>query len=104
VPKEFNKGGDSQSWVHGLNDIDPGGGAVMNLGQGKIAVWKDHDGVPYAVSASCTHKGCIVTWNNAERTWDCPCHGSIFSTDGRVIHGPAVEPLPPRKLPKNWLR
>ena len=104
VPKEFNKGGDSQSFVHSLDDINPDGGAVMNLGQGKIAVWKDRDGVPHAVSASCTHKGCIVTWNNAERTWDCPCHGSIFSAGGSVIHGPAVEPLPPRKLPPNWLR
>ena len=104
VPKGFNKGGDSQSIVHGLDDIEPGGGAVMNLGQGKIAVWKGDDGVPNAVSASCTHKGCIVTWNNADRTWDCLCHGSIFATDGSVIHGPAVEPLPPRKLPPNWLR
>jgi glycine/D-amino acid oxidase-like deaminating enzyme/nitrite reductase/ring-hydroxylating ferredoxin subunit len=104
VPKEFNKGGDTQSFVHSLDDIDPGGGAVMNLGQGKIAVWKGNDGVPHAVSASCTHKGCTVTWNNAERTWDCPCHGSIFSADGSVIHGPAVEPLPSRKLPPNWLR
>jgi hypothetical protein len=50
---------------------------VMNLGQGKIAVWKGNDGIPHAVSASCTHKGCTVTWNSAERTWDCPCHGSI---------------------------
>ena len=104
VPKEFNKGGESQSIVHSLDDIDPGTGAVMNLGQGKIAVWRDDGGVPHAVSASCSHKGCIVTWNNAERSWDCPCHGSIFSADGSVIHGPAVEPLPPRKLPKNWLR
>jgi glycine/D-amino acid oxidase-like deaminating enzyme/nitrite reductase/ring-hydroxylating ferredoxin subunit len=104
VPKEFNKGGESQSIVHSLDDIDPGAGAVMNLGQGKIAVWRDDDGVPHAVSASCSHKGCTVTWNNAERTWDCPCHGSIFDADGSVIHGPAVEPLPPRKLPKNWLR
>lgn len=104
VPKGFNKGGDSQSFVHSLDDIDPGGGAVMNLGQGKIAVWKGDDGVPHAVSASCTHKGCIVTWNNAERTWDCPCHGSIFSADGSVIHGPAVNALPPRKVPPNWLR
>jgi nitrite reductase/ring-hydroxylating ferredoxin subunit len=104
VPKEFNKGGESQSIVHSLDDIDPGAGAVMNLGQGKIAVWRDDDGVPHAVSASCSHQGCTVTWNNAERTWDCPCHGSIFDADGSVIHGPAVEPLPPRKLPKNWLR
>jgi nitrite reductase/ring-hydroxylating ferredoxin subunit len=103
VAKGFNKGGESQSIVHGLDDIAPGGGAVMNLGQGKVAVWKGDDGVPHAVSASCTHKGCIVTWNNADRTWDCPCHGSIFATNGSVIHGPAVEPLAPRKLPPNWL-
>jgi glycine/D-amino acid oxidase-like deaminating enzyme/nitrite reductase/ring-hydroxylating ferredoxin subunit len=101
-PRKFNKGGDSQSIVHSLDSIELGGGAVMNLGRGKIAVWKGDDGTPYAVSASCTHKGCTVTWNNADRTWDCPCHGSIFAIDGSVIHGPAVEPLPARKLPRNW--
>jgi len=104
VPRKFNKGGDSQSFVHGLDQIEPGGGGVMNLGRGKIAVWKGYDGTPHAVSASCTHKGCIVTWNNADQTWDCPCHGSIFSADGCVVYGPAVESLPPRKLPPNWLR
>jgi nitrite reductase/ring-hydroxylating ferredoxin subunit len=104
VPTKFNKGGDSQSFVHGLDQIEPGCGGVMNLGRGKIAVWKGYDGTPHAVSASCTHKGCIVTWNNADQTWDCPCHGSIFSADGCVVHGPAVESLPPRKLPPNWLR
>jgi nitrite reductase/ring-hydroxylating ferredoxin subunit len=104
VPGKFNKGGDSQSFVHGLDQIEPGGGGVMNVGRGKVAVWKGYDGTSHAVSASCTHKGYIVTWNNADRTWDCPCHGSIFSADGYVIHGPAVESLPPRKLPPNWLR
>ena len=104
APRNFNKGGDSQSIVHSLDDIEPGGGAVMNLGRGKIAVWKGADGTPHAVSASCTHKGCTVTWNNADRTWDCPCHGSIFSVDGGVIHGPAVEPLSPKKFPPSWLR
>jgi glycine/D-amino acid oxidase-like deaminating enzyme/nitrite reductase/ring-hydroxylating ferredoxin subunit len=104
VPRKFNKGGNSQSFVHSLDEIEPGGGAVMNLGRGKIAVWKEANGNPHAVSASCTHKGCIVTWNNADRTWDCPCHGSIFATDGSVIHGPALEPLPLKKLPPNWLR
>ena len=104
APKKFNKGGNSQSIVRSLDDIEPGGGAVMNLGRGQIAVWKENDGTPHAVSASCTHKGCIVTWNNADRTWDCPCHGSIFSAEGSVLHGPAVEPLPPRKFPANWLR
>jgi glycine/D-amino acid oxidase-like deaminating enzyme/nitrite reductase/ring-hydroxylating ferredoxin subunit len=102
APKGFNRGGDSKSLVGSLADIEPGAGAVMNLGRGKIAVWKADDGMPHAVSAVCTHKGCIVTWNNADRTWDCPCHGSIFSADGDVIHGPAVEPLAPRELPRNW--
>jgi Rieske Fe-S protein len=56
-------------------------------------VWKGADGIPHAISASCTHKGCTVTWNNADRTWDCPCHGSIFAIEGSVIHGPAMEPF-----------
>src|SRR5262245_32397698 len=103
VPRKFNKGGDSRSLVHSLDDIEAGGGAVMNLGRGTIAVWKGADGIPHAISASCTHKGCTVTWNNADRTWDCPCHGSIFAIDGSVIHGPAVEPLSPKKLPPSWL-
>jgi glycine/D-amino acid oxidase-like deaminating enzyme/nitrite reductase/ring-hydroxylating ferredoxin subunit len=104
APRKFNKGGDGQSYVHSLDDIEPGTGAVINLGRGKIAVWKEDDGTPHAVSASCTHKGCVVTWNNADRTWDCPCHGSIFAADGSVIHGPAVQPLAPKKFPPSWLR
>jgi Rieske Fe-S protein len=104
VPRKFNMGGNSRSLVHSLDDIEPGGSAVMNLGRGKIAVWKGDDGTPNAVSASCTHKGCTVTWNNADRTWDCPCHGSIFAIDGSVIHGPAVEPLSQKKFPPSWLR
>jgi len=51
VPRKFNKGGDSRSLVHSLDDIEPGGGAVMNLGRGRIAVWKGADGIPHAISA-----------------------------------------------------
>ena len=67
-------------------------------GEEKIAAWRDDDGALHALSASCTHKGCTVTWNNADRTWDCPCHGSIFAADGSVIHGPARKPLAAMQL------
>ena len=63
-------------------------------GEERVAVWRDETGALHELSASCTHKGCTVTWNNADRTWDCPCHGSVFERDGTVIHGPAREPLP----------
>jgi glycine/D-amino acid oxidase-like deaminating enzyme/nitrite reductase/ring-hydroxylating ferredoxin subunit len=76
-----------------IDDIGPGQGGVIEVGKQKVAVWKDDEGRAHAVAAECTHKGCPVTWNNAERTWDCPCHGSMFQADGQVIHGPAVAPL-----------
>ncbi|PDT83803.1 FAD-dependent oxidoreductase [Sinorhizobium sp. BJ1] len=97
-PKEFHKNGDSQSIVGSTDDIRPGEGGVILRGDEKIAVCRDSDGSLNAVSASCTHKGCTVTWNNADRTWDCPCHGSIFASDGSVIHGPASKPLAPAEL------
>jgi glycine/D-amino acid oxidase-like deaminating enzyme/nitrite reductase/ring-hydroxylating ferredoxin subunit len=97
--KKLNKGGDSQSEVRSIDDIAAGEGGVIKRGKAKLAVWKSADGRPHVLSASCTHKGCTVTWNNADRTWDCPCHGSIFSADGAVLHGPAVEPLEKKKLP-----
>lgn len=62
-------------------------------------MWKEADGTPHALSAACTHLGCTVTWNNADLTWDCPCHGSMFAREGDVLHGPATESLEPAKLP-----
>jgi glycine/D-amino acid oxidase-like deaminating enzyme/nitrite reductase/ring-hydroxylating ferredoxin subunit len=103
APKDFNKGGDTQSLVHSLEDIAPGAGRIMPLGQGKVAVYRSVDGELHALSAACTHKGCTLTWNDADHTWDCPCHGSMFAADGSVIHGPAVEPLPQKSLPSTWL-
>lgn len=99
APKGFNHGGETQSRVRSLDDISPGQGGVLKVGKEDVAIWKADDGTPHAFSASCTHKGCTLTWNNADRTWDCPCHGSIFGADGSVIHGPAVEPLAARHLP-----
>ena len=57
----------------------------------------------HAVSAVCTHLGCIVTWNGAEKSWDCPCHGSRFDTEGRVLHGPALKDLDRKDLDKKDL-
>ena len=97
-PEDFHKNGDSQSIVESTDDIGRGEGGVIVRGEEKVAAWRDEDGGLHAISAACTHKGCTVTWNNAEKTWDCPCHGSIFAADGSVIHGPARKPLPPAEL------
>ncbi|TKB23460.1 MAG: FAD-dependent oxidoreductase, partial [Mesorhizobium sp.] len=88
-PEGFHNNGRSQSIVSSTHDIAPGMGGVIVRGDEKIAAWRDTEGALQAVSATCTHKGCTVTWNNADHTWDCPCHGSIFAADGSVIHGPA---------------
>lgn len=99
VADDFNQGGESQSpQVDDLKAIGVGEGAIVTRNGEKMAVWRDDTGVLFAVSAACTHKGCTVTWNNADRTWDCPCHGSIFQADGQVIHGPARQPLERKPL------
>ena len=69
--------------------IPHGSGAVIRRGVEKVAVYCDENGVRHEYSAVCPHLGCIVHWNNTEKTWDCPCHGSRFSCDGKVINGPA---------------
>ncbi|GIP21856.1 FAD-dependent oxidoreductase [Paenibacillus sp. J22TS3] len=68
------------------------GSIVRHLGQ-KAAAYRDKDGTLYVVDSTCTHMGCEVSWNEGERTWDCPCHGSRFDHKGAVIEGPAKEPL-----------
>ena len=82
-------------------DLHAGEAAVVQVGQvagRNVAVCRDAHGGLHAVSAVCTHMGCIVQWNTAEASWDCPCHGSRFDTDGAVLQGPAVDPLEPREL------
>jgi glycine/D-amino acid oxidase-like deaminating enzyme/nitrite reductase/ring-hydroxylating ferredoxin subunit len=81
-----------------LAEIAPGQGAVVSLDGETLAVSRDGHGALCAVSAACTHMGCIVHWNEAERTWDCPCHGGRYAADGRVIEGPPLADLKPRPL------
>jgi nitrite reductase/ring-hydroxylating ferredoxin subunit len=75
-------------------DVEPGEGRVVRRGLGHVALYRDTDGIVHAVSARCTHLGCLVRFNAAETSWDCPCHGSRFDVDGAVLEGPAVRPLP----------
>jgi glycine/D-amino acid oxidase-like deaminating enzyme/nitrite reductase/ring-hydroxylating ferredoxin subunit len=79
--------------------MKPGEGRIVSAGRRQIALSRDALGVLHAVSARCTHLGCIVSWNAAEHTWDCPCHGSRFDPTGSVVQGPAVDPLSPEEAP-----
>ena len=79
--------------VDSVEKIAPGSGAVMRRGLRKVAVYRGVDGSVTELSATCTHLGCIVRWNDAEKSWDCPCHGSRYDPQGRVINGPAIKAL-----------
>jgi glycine/D-amino acid oxidase-like deaminating enzyme/nitrite reductase/ring-hydroxylating ferredoxin subunit len=73
--------------------LAPGEARVAKYAGEKLALYKDERGELHAVSPVCTHLKCSVVWNNAEQSWDCPCHGSRFSCDGKVLTGPADHDL-----------
>ncbi|HWH93724.1 MAG TPA: FAD-dependent oxidoreductase [Baekduia sp.] len=75
-----------------------GDGRLLKVEGELVAASRDDDGTVRAVSPVCTHLGCRVAWNRAERSWDCPCHGSRFAPDGTVLQGPAVKALTPRSV------
>ncbi|UUP18708.1 FAD-dependent oxidoreductase [Nitratireductor thuwali] len=79
-------------------DIAPGGAGIVSIDGKQVAFRRTADGQPHGLSAKCTHMGCIVDWNAVDRTWDCPCHGSRFDENGRVLAGPAASPLEPRRV------
>jgi len=66
---------------------------VVRRGVHLVAAYRDAEGELHERSAICTHLGCVVHFNSAEATWDCPCHGSRFDTQGRAVNGPASKPL-----------
>ncbi|HML04407.1 MAG TPA: FAD-dependent oxidoreductase [Methanobacterium sp.] len=66
---------------------------LLSHGEEKFSAYKDKNGNIHRLQAICTHRGCTLVWNTAEKTWDCPCHGSRFNYDGKVIHGPAINDL-----------
>ncbi|GGF03230.1 FAD-dependent oxidoreductase [Flavobacterium limi] len=85
-------------WISGPDlqntaDLPAGEGAIISSGLKKIAVYRDYDNSLKTFSAVCPHLGCIVQWNNDEKSFDCPCHGSRFDTQGTVMNGPAETDL-----------
>jgi Rieske Fe-S protein len=100
---DWMKGGD----VLSAEEVPPGGGAILVQGLRRLAVHRDAEGTLHVRSAVCPHLGGVVRWNDAERTWDCPCHGSRFDPEGRVVNGPANVDLAPadlREAPADELR
>ena len=81
-----------------LAEVGRGEGKIVQLGGEKLAVYRDDADEVHALSPVCTHLACDVSWNRAEKSWDCPCHGSRFSIDGEVINGPAIAPLEKKAL------
>jgi glycine/D-amino acid oxidase-like deaminating enzyme/nitrite reductase/ring-hydroxylating ferredoxin subunit len=77
-----------------VDEVTIGEGKILSLDGQTVACSRSREGEVHVVSAYCTHMGCLVKWNGAEQTWDCPCHGSRFSPDGSVIGGPAESQLP----------
>jgi nucleotide-binding universal stress UspA family protein/nitrite reductase/ring-hydroxylating ferredoxin subunit len=76
-----------------LADLSPDHGGVVDVEGRRLAVYIDAAGHAYGLSPRCQHMGCSVEWNDGEKTWDCPCHGSRYRFDGQVIHGPATKDL-----------
>lgn len=79
--------------VKSVQEVVAGQGAVVRDRARKLAVYRDEQEELHVLSAKCTHLGCVVHWNSAERSWDCPCHGSRFAVTGEVLHGPAPKGL-----------
>lgn len=81
-----------------VSEIESGQAKVISVDGDRVAVYRDAEGALHAVSAVCTHRGCVVEWNAAETSWDCPCHGSRFDYDGHVLQGPAQRELDAKQV------
>lgn len=79
-------------------DVSNDEGKIINYNGRKIGLYKDKNGTEYKIIPNCTHLGCELSWNNLDKTWDCPCHGSRYNFDGKLIYGPSCKNL---KIIKN---
>lgn len=80
--------------IESVDELAPGQGGILRRGVSLYAVAKRMDGEVTALKANCSHAGCVVGWNHAEQSWDCPCHGGRFTPEGEILHGPPAKPLP----------
>ena len=76
-----------------LENVKKDEGKIIEIDKEKIGVYKDKEGNIYAIKPYCTHLGCELSWNNLDKTWDCPCHGSRFNYQGKNIYNPAIKDL-----------
>jgi glycine/D-amino acid oxidase-like deaminating enzyme/nitrite reductase/ring-hydroxylating ferredoxin subunit len=98
ITEGLNVAAQYADWVTGgeiddAQQLSPGTGAIVRHGLTKVAAYRDEAGKLHECSAVCPHLGCIVAWNSAEKSWDCPCHGSRFSATGEVVNAPAIKGL-----------
>lgn len=84
-----------------LDKIKNDNGAILELNGENIGIYKDAQGKIYAVKPNCTHLGCLLSWNNLDKTWDCPCHGSRFDYMGNNIYEPAIKGLEVKNIFEN---
>lgn len=98
VAKRFGADWVGAGDIEKAEDLEPGEGGILKQGLQKLAVYRAEDDHFEVHSAVCTHLGCIVQWNSAEKTFDCPCHGSRFDPKGEVKTGPAKKPLKKARL------
>jgi glycine/D-amino acid oxidase-like deaminating enzyme/nitrite reductase/ring-hydroxylating ferredoxin subunit len=89
----------SRADVAAVSELKPGEGGMVRIRGRKTAVYRDEQGTLHGLSPVCQHLYCLVDWNPAERSWDCPCHGSRYAGDGRAIEGPTTKDLKRRELP-----
>ncbi|MOA10548.1 Cytochrome b6-f complex iron-sulfur subunit [compost metagenome] len=82
-----------KSEISSTIELDFNKGAIINHNALKVAVYRDLSGQLHAFNAICPHLGCLLKWNDDEKTFDCPCHGSRFTNLGVVINGPAIDDL-----------
>ena len=74
-------------------EINKGEAKVFDIDGDRVGAYRDHHGSLHIVDTTCTHLGCELNWNAAEKSWDCPCPGSRFTYEGEIMHGPTVKPL-----------